>query len=145
MDLRTQDFDRRKWHALKGEYFTQLLREIRSAVGKWRPVHVIVMDYCRGPSTKSEHQLDFQTWIQEGLVDAVYIQGRANTVPADFASKYEHVRKLGAKLYCFRGTEDEEATYDNIPNLVNLVRGTPFHGIALMEAYKFQILRGQKR
>ena len=40
---------------------------------------------------------------------------------------------------------DEEATFENIPKLVKLVEGTPFNGIALMEAYKFQILRGQKR
>ena len=145
VDIRTEEFDRQKWHQLKGEYFTQLLREIRGAIGPRRPVHVIFMDYCEGPSGKSQHQLDIPTWVKEKLVDAIYVQGAAKTVPADFAQKYEFVRKLGAKLYCFRGTPDEEATFENIPMLVDLVKGTPFQGIALMEAYKFQILRGQKR
>ena len=145
VDIRTQEFDRQKWHQLKGEYFTQLLRETRQAIGPHRPIHVTFMDYCEGPGGKSQHVLDVETWIKEKLVDAIYVQGAANTVPSDFAGKYEFVRKLGAKLYCVRGIPDEEATYENIPQLVDLVKGTPFHGLALMEAYKFQLLRGQKR
>jgi len=145
LDIRTQDFDREKWHRLKGEFFTQLLREIRTAVGPWRPVHVVILHGVDGPSGKSQHALDMPTWVRDKLVDAIHVQAHATTPPADFASHYEPLRKLGARLYCFRGIPDEDATFENVPNLMAAVKGTPFHGMSLMEAYKFQLLRGQKR
>lgn len=145
VDIRTQDFDRKKWHALKGEYFTQLLREIRAAVGPKLPVQLVIMDWCEGPTARTLHQFDYATWAKENLVNGIYVQGRKNTVPSDFAKKYAFIRALGMKLYCYRGTPDDEATFENIPKVMKLVEGTSFQGVGLMEAYKFQILRGERR
>ena len=145
VDIRAQEFDRAAWHKLKGEYFTQLLREVRAAVGPWRSLSVLILDYVDGPSGKSQHALDVRTWLDERLIDALYVQGAWQSKPTDFASKYAYVREAGARLYCFRGIPDETATFENIPTLLGLVKGTPFNGLAMMEAYKFQMLRGQKR
>ncbi|MGC9319102.1 MAG: family 10 glycosylhydrolase [Armatimonadota bacterium] len=145
VDIRTEEFDEEAWHALKGEYFTQLLREIREVVGPWRELQVIALDWYEGPTSKSRHDLDYEAWAEEGLVDAVYATANFKVPPADFDDKYAFIRDLGMDLYCFRGIPDEDATWENIPTLMEAVEGTAFQGLALMEAYKFQILRGQTR
>jgi hypothetical protein len=106
---------------------------------------VIALDWYEGPTSKSRHDLDFETWAEEDLIDTVYVTANFKIPPADFDDKYAFIRDLGMKLHCFRGIPDEDATWENIPELVSAVDGTAFHGLAMMEAYKFQILRGRSR
>lgn len=85
VDIRTEPFDREAWNRLRGEYFTQFLRELHDALkprGKklsmllrpdqphltqrWLSMPTDVL--CQGGI-----HMDWETWVREGLVDELYI------------------------------------------------------------------------
>ena len=83
VDIRTaDDFDKEAWHALKGELFTDFLREVReftrsrgqrlslgAMMGKYH--------YFRAPSLGETHVLRFEnqwrTWAEESLLDELIV------------------------------------------------------------------------
>ncbi|NPV46530.1 MAG: hypothetical protein HPY69_06215 [Armatimonadetes bacterium] len=85
VDIRTEPFDREAWNRLRGEYFTQFLRELHAALkprGKkltmllrpdqpnlaqrWLAMPTDVL--CQGGI-----HLDWEGWVKERLVDELYI------------------------------------------------------------------------
>lgn len=148
VDITKEDFDWDKWHKLKGEYFTQLLRQIRETVDSDLPVTLCIVDESEGPCTdgtdgplgKTRHELNYQTWFKENLVQGIFVQGRNLNIPKDYALKYEFVREAGIDLYCFKAfNKQSECQWNYIPNIVDMVKETPFNGIAIMEAFRFAL------
>ena len=75
VDVLTEDFDWFDWQKLRGEYLTQLVREVSSLVrGRGKKCQAQVGYDC----TAGERQMaymnlchDWQTWLREGMVDEV--------------------------------------------------------------------------
>ncbi|OHB57163.1 MAG: hypothetical protein A2Y12_13535 [Planctomycetes bacterium GWF2_42_9] len=66
-----------KWRSLRGEYLTQFLREIKSALGQVRPGLQVVVntqggDYMGPPF--GNIRTDWRTWINEGLIDEIIVR-----------------------------------------------------------------------
>jgi hypothetical protein len=85
VDIRTEVFNRQDWYDLRGEYFTQFLRELKSALSIYNIKLGINMN-GRDPSvpcflvmggsylsTAGMITMDYQTWINEGIVDLLQI------------------------------------------------------------------------
>jgi hypothetical protein len=121
IDILTEDFDLEKWRALRGEYFTQFLREIAQAVharGKLLHLGTSRGDYIGHPL--GNMRLDWRVWLSEKLVDEFHVDehgwgwgGQGYGYMTDFATgrglkPYEQAiqedygplcRKSGVKLY----------------------------------------------
>jgi len=79
---RADDFDRDAWHALKGEFFTDFLREVRQAArARGQRLSLGAMfgkyHYFRAPTLGSNHVLRFEnqwrTWAEEDLLDELIV------------------------------------------------------------------------
>ncbi|HUT93748.1 MAG TPA: LamG-like jellyroll fold domain-containing protein [Thermoguttaceae bacterium] len=73
-DVRTEDFDVEAWRALRGEFLTQFLREVRRELdrrGKKLAVGVPQGDVLGPPY--GNVKLDWQTWVREKLLDRLVI------------------------------------------------------------------------
>jgi len=84
VDIRTQDFDCKAWAALRGEYVTQFLRELKAEIGKQHRKLGLVLDaeipdrpqrWLATPATNGvgEVQIDWRTLVKEGIVDELMI------------------------------------------------------------------------
>lgn len=83
VDIRSAaDFDREAWHALKGEFFTELIREVRDATrtaGQRLSLGVMFgqYHYFRAPTLGKNHVLRFEnqwrTWAADDLVDELIV------------------------------------------------------------------------
>lgn len=71
-DIRSEEFSRPRWWALQGEGLTELLREMRAALGERRIVLAMPRSDHIGPPY-GNMLLDWRTWAQEGLVDALVL------------------------------------------------------------------------
>ncbi len=81
VDLRTAPFDKQKWYDLKGEYFTQFLRELRAVFNKHGKKLAVTLDPTRldrpvpwlagGAQLRptGRFTIEWKKWIDEGLVD----------------------------------------------------------------------------
>ena len=80
VDIRTQPFDKAAWQRLRGEYVTQLLRELhaalsargkRLAVMMWGDQPDVPMGWQRYTTWTSQGpiHMDWETWVREGIVD----------------------------------------------------------------------------
>jgi len=73
-DIRTEDFDVEAWRALRGEFLTQFLREVRAELsrrGKKLAIGVPQGDLLGPPY--GNMKLDWQTWVREKLVDRLVV------------------------------------------------------------------------
>lgn len=73
-DIIRQDFDLDKWRALRGEYFTQFLREVRahvSAHGQRLALGVPQGEHAGPPVGNME--LQWRTWVSENLIDELVV------------------------------------------------------------------------
>ncbi len=154
VDIRNEEFDRKKWHDLKGEFLTTLLREVRSSIHKEMPVWIdLVSNQGDGPTTRTQHALDFKTWHEEGLVQGISIcgpriqsgkayenSGELVPIQEGIISKYQPLREMGFSLYYFASVDQQDkCKWDYIPTILRNLKGTPFQGMAIMEAYRFQL------
>ena len=83
VDIRKADsFDKEAWHALKGEFFTQFLREVRevtSAAGQRLSLGAMMgkYHYFRAPTLRETHVLRFEnqwrTWAAENILDELIV------------------------------------------------------------------------
>ena len=71
-DIRTEDFDKSKWYDLQGEYLTQLLRDLREALGGKAIYLAIPRSDHIGPPY-GNMRLDYPTWCQEKLIDGLVL------------------------------------------------------------------------
>ncbi|MBN2457160.1 MAG: HEAT repeat domain-containing protein [Sedimentisphaerales bacterium] len=137
VDVRTQPFDIEKYYAMRGEYITQYLRELRPVYQKYHKKLAIALNsenmewpqlWLSGasiwPKNASELfilqqgrvKMDWRTWVAEGLVDELHVWG--GTSPD---KKIEDVKELidatkgtGVKITVFfRGDfpESEQSLY----------------------------------
>jgi hypothetical protein len=154
VDIRQETFDREKWHRIKGEFFTQLLRDIKNVTPADLPVWLcIVSTYGDGPTSKTQHALDYKTWRVENLVQGIVVcgpkiqEGEASAssgallaIQPMVIEKYGLLRDMGFALYYFASVDQrKKCRWDYIPQLVNHFQHTPFQGIAIMEAFRFQL------
>ena len=73
VDILKNDFDVGKWRRLRGENLTQLFRELRTAVPRSKRIlAAIPRTRYLGPPYGNLY-LDWETWVQEGLVDGLVI------------------------------------------------------------------------
>ena len=86
IDIRKEDFDHTAWSRLRGEYFTQFLRELRVELGRRSRKLAVCVDGADAelPTKWSAHggvhssgliHMDLATWAQEGLVDEICVWG----------------------------------------------------------------------
>jgi hypothetical protein len=74
VDIRTEDFDLEKWRGLRGEYFTELLREIAAVVharGKRFSLGTARGDYIGFPL--GNMKLEWRKWISEKIIDELHL------------------------------------------------------------------------
>jgi Glycosyl hydrolase-like 10 len=74
VDIRTEDFDLEKWRALRGEYFTQLLRECSALIhakGKLLSLGTARGDYVGFPL--GNMRLEWKKWISERIIDELHL------------------------------------------------------------------------
>ena len=90
VDIRTQEFDRSLWRYLRGEYVTQFLRELKTALQGWgkklgvrlNPREPNFTDRWNVPQyllTAGRIYLDWERWVREGIVDDILIGGNTPT------------------------------------------------------------------
>ena len=73
-DIRTQDFDLDQWRQLRGEYFTQFLREAAAVIhSKGKPLSLGTArgDYIGFPL--GNMKLEWRKWISEKIVDELHL------------------------------------------------------------------------
>lgn len=73
-DILRQTFDLEKWRALRGEYFTTFLRELKSHLGKRGQnlcVGVPQGDYLGPPF--GNLKIDWRAWVSEGIIDDLLV------------------------------------------------------------------------
>ncbi len=96
VDVRTQKFDLDKYYAMRGEYITQYLRELRPVYKKYQKKLAIALNsenmewpmlwLCGSgcwPKNAAEPfilqqgkvKMDWRTWLKEGLVDELHVWG----------------------------------------------------------------------
>ena len=81
VDILTEDFDREKWRRLRGEYYTQFLREAKQELKKHsKKLQVHINGMMAGtpdtPTTMDIHW-NWRQWLDEGIPDAVTFQALA--------------------------------------------------------------------
>lgn len=74
----TDDFDRVAWSRLRGEGYTQFVREVRAltrAYGKSLGIHLSLSNLV-GPNEGSSMEIhwDWERWLDEGLVDSITLK-----------------------------------------------------------------------
>lgn len=84
VDIRTQPFDKQAWAGLRGEYLTQFLRELKSALSKHGKKIAVCVDgkdphlptvwnVDGGVRTAGRIHFDLETWAKESLVDELTV------------------------------------------------------------------------
>ena len=84
VDIRTQPFDKDAWQRLRGEYVTELLRELHTALaakGKklavmlWADQPDVPMGWQRYTKWTAQGQIrmDWKKWVREGIVDEILV------------------------------------------------------------------------
>jgi len=74
VDILEEDFDLEQWRALRGEYFTQLLREMAERIHRKRKLFSLGTargDYIGFPL--GNMKLEWRTWIRERIVDELHL------------------------------------------------------------------------
>jgi HEAT repeat protein len=119
VDIRTQDFDKELWHYLRGEYVTQFLRELKTALaarGKKLGVRLnheepnftdrwYVSTYVLTPG---RIYIDWERWVREGIVDEIAISGRS-------LSGEMQVRTIENVMQATKGTSVSVSTFTSDP------------------------------
>lgn len=85
VDIRTEAFDRQDWYDLRGEYFTQFLRELKAGLSLYNIKLGINMNGSdpsvpcvwtiggSNLSTAGMITMDYQTWINERIIDMLQV------------------------------------------------------------------------
>ncbi len=138
VDVRTQEFDLEKYYAMRGEYITQYLRDIRPVYKKFHKKLAVALNsenmewpqlwLCGAgiwPKDAPEPfilqqgkvKMDWRTWVKEGLVDELHVWGGTAQV-----TKLKDVKELlaategtGIKVTVFSTQnfpENEQSLYE---------------------------------
>ena len=75
VDILTQDYDKEKLRTLRGEYYTQFLREVKQLTKKRdKKLQLHLFEMIEGSAdtpTLAEIHFDWRQWLDEGIPDAV--------------------------------------------------------------------------
>lgn len=137
VDVRTEPFDLEKYYAMRGEYVTQYLRELRPLFLKHRKKLAVVLNsenmewpqlwLCGAGAwpknatvpcvlQQGRVKMDWRTWVKEGLVDELHVWG--GTGPdqklKDVKELLEATEGTGIKVSVYFSTElpaEEQSLY----------------------------------
>ena len=124
------DFDRDAWNRLRGEYLTQFIREVREktnqadlrlAVGFYTDADCYLSPAGRrGRVPMGRFHHDYETWVEEDLVDAfVLIAEHRRYGAKDWrehsAPQFARAREKGKRVYLWAATEERIDELDNAP------------------------------
>jgi HEAT repeat protein len=100
VDIRTQSFDKTAWAQLRGEYVTQFLRELHASLAPYGKKICIWLN-CDDPGTPmywgvptpltrtaGHIQMDWQTWVDEGIVDELMVYWPGNDIVLNQVNTY---------------------------------------------------------
>ena len=88
VDVQKESFDKKKWYALQGEFFTQFLRRVKAEIKETRLEVGVTpegyLGYGAQPHWTGSHgafsqapavriDLEWQKWLQEGIVDVLRV------------------------------------------------------------------------
>lgn len=118
VDIRTQPFDKYAWYALRGEYVTEFMRELKAAlaahgkklglfVNPREPNYPQPWNVPYYMLTAGRIYLDLEGWIRDGIVDELIVYGGA-------AGPFQ-VRTLDNLLWAARDTETEVSLLTSSP------------------------------
>ncbi len=135
VDVRTEAFDLEKYYAMRGEYITQYLRELRPLFHKYNKKLAVALNAenmewpqlwlcgmgvwpkdATGPRILQQGRvkMDWRTWVKEGLVDELHVWG--GTGPdkkiEDVKSLLDAVKGTGVKVTVFYQREFPEKDQD---------------------------------
>lgn len=122
VDIRKEAFNRQDWISLRGEYTTLFLQELKAALSPYG-VEVSMPLYSKNPArtrdwpwdsevrTAGDIEMDYMSWIDNGSVDILYIEGSNISAALDLVEQTE-------------GSGVEIAMMTSSPNLF-LDRGLP--------------------
>jgi len=148
-----EDFDKKKWHALHGEFFTQFLRRVKAEL-KDKPLIVGMPPegyLCYGASphwTGSlgyfgqapavRIDLEWQKWLQEGIVDGLrlYVSGLNGPCGPYFMTVAEAMKREAGQGKCYLHVCSSEV--EELRQLVSQVRGSALDGYILHEEAYFE-------
>ena len=123
-------FDRHAWNRLRGEYLTQFIREVRAkttAAGCRLAVGFYSDGDCylspagrRGRVPMGMFHHDYQTWVEEDLVDAFVLiadhrRFGAKDWNAHSHSQFARAREKGKRVYLWAATEGRIDELENAP------------------------------
>jgi hypothetical protein len=109
VDPRTETLDLDKYYAIRGEYVTQYLRDIRPVFKKYGKKFAIVLnpnnmelpqEWTCGTTDilqQGRTKMDWRTWVREGLVDELHVWGGAS-----LQKQHEDIKML---LDAVKGTD----------------------------------------
>jgi len=107
VDPRKEPFDLEKYYAIRGEYITQYLRELRPLFKKYGKKLALVLSadnldvpqrWIGGPSTEpvilqqGGVKIDWRTWVKEGLVDELNVW--AGVAPEERIERVQEILKV---------------------------------------------------
>lgn len=101
VDILREPFDRKAWREIRGEFYTNFLREASArlkSAGKRVQAHVRGDMQSPDWHTWKETHYDWQTWIQEGILDELTIMHQSlRTAPVKEMA--EVAKKVGVKVH----------------------------------------------
>ena len=158
VDIREEPFDAEEWHRIKGEFFTQLLREARAAVPRDQELHLVTSpdrysaigqyhpSFERWPVRLYK---DFETWKSERLLDGVILHfDRDNAGDLSPADAFRHLRGDGfsvrAWMHTYLGAAGLRST-EEIRAMACAVEQGPVDGVCWHEfAHVFPSASGSR-
>ena len=131
VDIRNQKYDSQKWAALRGEYATLFLKELKKALqGKKLAVTLSALDPDRPQEFPMNSgrvncavQMDWKSWVKNRLVDEIIVMGGGDvkgkalamqlvqagcpkvtlTTERPYTYEFEELRSVGVILTCWSG------------------------------------------
>ena len=73
VNILEQDFDKKKWRRLRGEYLTQLFRDLRAGLPRDKAIIAAIPRGRHIGPPYGNMYLDWETWVREGIVDGLAI------------------------------------------------------------------------
>ena len=101
VDPRTEPFDIEKYYAIRGEYITQYLRDLKPIFKKYNKKLAMALNadnlewpmrWVAGRTNLLQQgriKMDWRTWVKEGLVDELHVWGGAS-----LEKKYQDVQEI---------------------------------------------------
>lgn len=149
------EFDIDAWHRLKGESLTRLLREVHKLAGADFPIWLCFIGPFEGMElpagiqndcenlTEGIHafarfHIDWQTWLEEKLVDTLVVQCHRNMAPEYGVMPFEKgIHERGGRLVWFAPVGKRPIEWEQTEEFVQRVKHLTIDGVMPYEAVYF--------